>query len=132
MVRGTTAQFKFSLPYNYDDLKSAEIVFWQSGNYGTTENPLPIRKSLEQCYGVEGTKELSVALSPSETLRFSEKAKAKTQLRASTFEGICFASKQEIITVYPSYDDSILDDVVPTPGGSQLGNWTVLDGGAIG
>ncbi|MEE1303280.1 MAG: hypothetical protein UHD64_10895 [Bacteroidales bacterium] len=131
MVRGTTAQFKFSLPYNFEDIDVVDVVFWQPGNSGTTESPLPIHKTRFQCQGIEGTKELSVTLSPSETLRFSEKSKAKTQLRAKTKSGICFASKQELITVYPSYDDSIVGDVVlPTP--DEGDDWVILDGEAIG
>lgn len=131
MVRGTTAQFKFSLPYNYDQIEVAKIVFWQPGNSGTTENPLPIYKTLAHCVQTKNPNELSVTLNPTETLRFSEKFKARAQLSATTYEGVRFASKQEIITVYPLYDDSILGDVIP-PTQSDYGDWIVLDGETIG
>lgn len=133
MVRGTTAQFKFSLPYNYSDIEIAKVVFWQPGNGGTTDAPLPIYKSLAQCSQTNNPMELSVTLSQSETLRFSDKLKAKVQLSATTFEGTRFASKQELITVYPIYDDSILgDDIIPTPDGSGEDDWIILDGEPIG
>jgi hypothetical protein len=131
MVRGATAQFKFALPYDYTDIELVKVVFWQPGN---TVN-LPIYKSLTsediaQYCNPDKPKELSVTLMPSETLRFSDEFKAKVQLSARTFEGISFASKQELITVYPLYDDSILgDDVIPEPDGD---NWIILDGETVG
>ena len=134
MVRGTTAQFKFSLPYDYSEIEVARVVFWQPGNNGTTEAPLPIYKSLAQCCGTNNPKELSVTLSQSETLRFSDKLKAKVQLSAKTFEGTRFASKQELITVYPIYDDSILgdDDDIVIPPDIDNDGFIILDGETIG
>lgn len=138
MVRGTTAQFKFSLPYNYEELKLACVVFWQPGNNGTIDAPLPIKKTLtaddiQQYCDPDNPKELSITLSQSETLRFSDKMKAKVQLSAKTFEGTRFASKQELITVYPIYDDSILgDDIDPTPDDEDGDGWIILDGETIG
>ena len=29
MIRGTTAQFKFNLPYQLKDITYAEVIFWQ-------------------------------------------------------------------------------------------------------
>ena len=131
MVRGTTAQFKFSLPYDYSAIEVAKVMFWQPGNSGTTEHPLPICKTLAYCSQTENPRELSVTLSQDETLRFSEKSKAYVQLSATTGEGVRFASKQELITVYPIYDDSILGDVVlPTP--DEGDDWIILDGETIG
>jgi hypothetical protein len=133
MVRGTTAQFKFSLPYDYSEISVAKVVFWQPGNEGNDENPLPIYKSFSQCAPTNNPKELSVTLSQSETLRFSDKLKARVQLSAKTFEGTRFASKQELITVYPIYDDSILgdDDIVVPPDVDNDG-FIILDGETIG
>ena len=46
MVRGTTARFKFTLPYMKSELQWVTIKFWQPGNVGTTRAPLPIIKEL--------------------------------------------------------------------------------------
>lgn len=44
MIRGTTAQFKFNMPYEFDDLCIIEVTFWQPNNEGTTTAPMPIVK----------------------------------------------------------------------------------------
>ena len=127
MVRGTTAQFQFKLPYNYSDLALAKIIFWQPGNDGPSEErPLPIIKVLQQCSTSGNPDEIFVTLSEEETLRFSEKTKAYVQLQAKCIDGNTFASKKKIITVYPVYDDVILgDEVLPTPTND---GWVILDG----
>lgn len=132
MVRGTTAQFKFVLPYDYSELESARVVFWQPGNNGTTDSPLPIYKLLSQCSPTNNPKELSVTYSPSETLRFSEKLKARIQLSATTKEETRFASKVKLVTVYPIYDGSTLpDDIVP-PSDMDNSGWIIFDGETVG
>ena len=50
MIRGTTAQFKFEMPKNIDDFCTIEIIFGQDGNAGTTEAPLPIKKTYTRGY----------------------------------------------------------------------------------
>lgn len=127
MVRGTTAQFKFKLPYDFAELAVVKIVFWQPGNSGIDETrPLPIVKVLDQCNACENPKELSVVLTEEETLRFSEKTKAYVQLKARNHEDNVFATKQEDITIYPVYDDTILDEnLIPTPGYDGI---IILDG----
>ncbi len=127
MVRGTTAQFQFKLPYNYSDLSLAKIVFWQPGNDGPSkERPLPIVKVLQQCSTSGNPNEIFITLSEEETLRFSEKTKAYVQLLAKSKDGNTFASKKEVITVYPVHDDNILgDEVLPTPTDD---GWVILDG----
>lgn len=130
MIRGTNAQFKFSLPYDYSELKTVKIVFWQPDNDGPSlDRPLPIIKVLGQCSPSNTPKELCVTLNQEETLRFSEERKAYVQLHAKTHEGIPIASREKIITVYPLYDDSILDDnILPTPDYDDL---IFLDGSTI-
>ena len=117
MIRGTTAQFKFKLPYKFSDIKVVKVVFWQPSNSGISKDrPLPIVKVLEQCSQGESLNELTISLSQEETLRFSDKKKAYVQLRAESNDGYIFASKQEPLTVYPIYDDTILGDIItPTP-----------------
>lgn len=131
MIRGTNAQFKFKLPYNYAEIELVKITFWQPENDGPADNrPLPILKVLEQCSPTDQPNELSVTLNQEETLRFSEERKAYVQLRAQTVDGIPIASPQKQITVYPIYDDSILDEeILPTPDYDGL---IILDGSTIG
>lgn len=130
MVRGTTAQFKFLLPYDCSELEVAKITFWQPGYNDTNNSFLPIYKTLDNCIQTSNPKELVVTLSPIETLRFSERSKGRVQLSATTKEGIRFASKQELITVYPIQSDSDFGDaVLPTP---NEDDWVILDGKPIG
>jgi hypothetical protein len=153
MIRGTTAQFKFKLPCAKGNLLFATIKFWQPGNPGTIEAPLPITKKLAHCTGLEtneqininkwnsqeyeeikhnlgiGEKawdaltdeekrqfaeasfdELYISLTAEETLRFSDKSKARVQLRAQQKDGTVFASHQQLITVYPINDDIVTED----------------------
>lgn len=127
MIRGTNAQFKFNLPYNYTELKIVKITFWQSDNPGPTNSrPLPIIKVLEQCSPTNRPNELSITLNQEETLRFSDKKKAYVQLRAQAIDGTTIASPQKQIIVEPIYDDSILtEEILPTP---EFDGLIVLDG----
>ena len=133
MIRGTTAQFKFDLPYAVDTLMTARIEFWQDGNGGPSlSRPLPIIKTLEQCDEFTALYELYVTLSPEETLRFSDRRKAYAQLHAKTVDGIKFGSKRRLVTVYPANDDSILDDdIIPAPGPDDDDDFIILDGHTI-
>jgi hypothetical protein len=117
MVRGTNAEFRWKLPYDFSELTLVEITFWQDNNSGpSSSRPLPIIKVRSQCHRGDKPNELSVTLNQEETLRFTEKRKAKVQLRAKTTTGVPFASKVQLITVYPIYNDSVLDDtILPTP-----------------
>lgn len=132
MIRGTNAEFRFGLPYNFSELDVVKITFWQDENDGPSDSrPLPIVKVLEQCRQGSRSNELSVTLNQEETLRFTDKRKAKTQLRASTITGIPIASRTQLITVYPVYDDSILDndaEILPTP---DTDGWVYLDGSTV-
>lgn len=121
MIRGTTAQFKFKLPYSYDELTSITIKFWQQGN---PSDYLPIFKYKINCEEREA-KEIYVSLRPSETALFSDKYKAKVQLRAQPTVGSPFGSKERLITVYPMPDDIIVDDPIIDP---TEEDWIILDG----
>lgn len=130
MIRGTNAQFVFRLPYNFNQLERAKIVFWQPENDGpSASRPLPIVKILQQCSQSSKANELCVTLNQEETLRFTDDRKAYVQLRASTLDGIPIASRQQMITVDPAYDDSILDEeILPTP---DYDGYIYLDGKSI-
>ena len=126
MIRGTTAQFKFKLPYKCSELSIVKVTFWQPNNNGpSADRPLPIVKILSS-FGSGDSQEVSVTLSEGETLRFMDKYKAYVQVRGMTIEGATFGSKPQMVTVYPLYDDEILgEDILPTPDGD---GWVVLDG----
>lgn len=125
MIRGTTAQFKFKLPCKKQELSEATIKFWQSNN---PNSRLPIIKTLANCGGQEDLPELYVSLSAEETARFSDKYKAKIQLRAK-FNGTVFGSKTLLNTVYPMSDDIIGNDPIPP---TEDEEWVILDGQSVG
>lgn len=130
MIRGTNEEFRFKLPYPFAELDKVDVLFWQDGYYGpSSSRPLPIRKVYGQCSQGRDPYELSVTLNQEETLRFSEKRKAKIRLRATTVTGIPIASLIKLVPVYPTGDDSILDDdILPTP---DFNDWVYLDGGIV-
>lgn len=124
MIRGTTAQFKFKLPYRADELDLVTITFWQPNS---NDPYLPIRKVRDQCsVPEEDSYCLCVSLTPAETMRFSDQFKARVQLRAER-NGTFFASRQELITVYPINDENI-DTEFPEP---DKEGWVILDGEKI-
>ena len=125
MIRGTTARFKFKLPCNKGQLDSVTIKFWQSNN---PNSRLPILKTLAHCGGLDDVPELYVSLSAEETARFSDKYKAKVQLRAN-YNGTVFGSKTILTSVYPMSDDIMEND--PTMPEEDEG-WIILDGKEIG
>ena len=124
MIRGTTAQFKFNLPCTYDELDLVTITFWQPENNSPY---LPIKRVKSECSVAENDpKCLCVSLDPSDTLIFSDKLKARVQLRAQC-DGTVFASRQHLITVYPINDETI-DTELPKP---DTEGWVILDGEKI-
>ena len=125
MIRGTTAQFKFKVPYPKNELQWVTMKFWQPGNNGTTEAPLPIIKKKTHCESADNSTDLYVSLTSEETLRFSSKLKARVQLRAQHNSGLVFASKEEVVPVYPMSDDLVQDPVLP---GEIDDEWIVFDG----
>jgi hypothetical protein len=127
MIRGTAAQFKFKLPYSYDELDSITIKFWQPGN---TSDLLPLFKYKSNCKE-RAKNEIYVSLRPSETALFSDKYKAKFQLRAQPYIGAPFGSKEQLTTVYPMPDDIIIDDPTIDPDIPTDDVWIILDGDSI-
>lgn len=127
MIRGTTAQFKFKIPCEYNDLEWVAIKFWQDGNPGTDGALLPIIKREGQCL-VSAPGELCVSLTAHETMRFSDKSKAKVQLTARMWDGTQFASHEQLLTIYPN--DIITPPDIDLPDITDDG-WSILDGGPI-
>lgn len=128
MIRGTTAKFKFQLPYDFSELSAAKVKFWQPGNEGTVSHPLPIEKMLSACCCGDNSKELCVTLNQEETLRFSDALKAKVQLRAKLPDDTVFASPQQIITVHPLCEDCVIGEWNDPAGGNAD---IILDGGVL-
>ena len=124
MIRGTTAQFKFNLPYKAEEISLTTITFWQPGNNSVY---LPITKTDSNCsVSKEDPYCLCVSLGPEETIIFSDKLKAKVQLRAQ-YKDTYFASRQQTITVYP-INEATIGTPLPEP---DSDGWTILDGETI-
>ena len=109
MIRGTVHTFKFILPCLNTDLEWVKIKFWQPNN---PSRSLPIIKQLTDCgkrvgTRLDGTKDLYVSLTAYDTAQFSDKYKAKVQLRAKQKDGVEFGMPEYITTVYPMPDDLI-------------------------
>ena len=134
MIRGTTAPFKFKLPYKRTHLQWVNIKFWQDGNAGSPTGSLPIIKTLAHCFYSSDPYELYITLLPTETMQFSDKMKAKVQLGAQVVDGTTFASRETLISVYPINDD-IMDGEggsdIPMPPDVDNDGIIVLDGSAI-
>jgi hypothetical protein len=128
MIRGTTAQFKFKLPYSKDELEWITIEFWQPGN---PNERLPIIKKKDHC-SEANKNEICVSLSATETAVFSDRFKAKVQLRANPISGAPFGSRQRSFIVYPMADEIIDEDFIVDPDTPTTDDgWIILDGGNI-
>lgn len=127
MIRGTTTQFKFKLPYLKEELAWATIKFWQPNN----PNPLlPIIRKLTDCENSKNLDGVCVSLTAEETSRFIDKYKAKVQMRAChASSGTVFGVKPQLIPVYPMSDDILEED--PMLPGENADGFVVLDGKQI-
>lgn len=112
MIRGTNQQFRFSLPYNYNDLTDVSIAFWQENNPGTEDYALPIVKTLSDCTSNQFGTILYVTLNSKETLAFCVDRKAFVQMRATTVDGFTFGSHIKPFTVYPINEELLPDEEV--------------------
>ena len=128
VIRGTAAQFKFKLPCSKDSLEWVTIKFWQPGN---PSERLPITKTKTNCSATNNSNEICVSLSADETALFSEKYKARVQLRAQPFADAPFGSHQQLFTVYPMLDDIINDDSAVSPEIPTEHGWMILDGESV-
>ena len=128
MIRGTTAQFKFKLPYSKEELEWIRIKFWQPNNQSEL---LPITKVKGNCATTDNQNEICVSLTAEETARFSDRYKAKVQLRAQPLGGTVFGSQQQLFTVYPMLDEIIEDDPTVEPSTPEEEGWIILDGETV-
>ena len=139
MIRGTTAGFKFTLPYPLNKLARVTVTFWQDGYEGTNLYPLPIIKEFTDFPDTDDSTQLTVTLTASETKRFTDKLKARMQLVARTRAivdsetgkelepSVRFASRESLITVHPINDDIVEDNPEDTTPANE-GGWVILDG----
>lgn len=126
MIRGTTAQFKFNLPYSKDELTWVTIKFWQPNN---TNPLLPITRRMEDCADLGDGSGLYVSLTAEETMRFTDKYKAKMQMRAQHINGTVFGTRTQYLTVYPMSDDIIGENpILPR---EDAEGWVILDGQSV-
>lgn len=139
MIRGTTAPFRFEVPYPKDQIDKVIVKAWQDGNVGTPTARLPIYKNFSSqsdtntCELVAETDNLTmvcVVLTASESMRFSDKKRAQIQLSAQLTNLDKFASHVHEFKVYPLPDDLIIDDPEDLP--TTEDGWSILDGGQIG
>lgn len=82
--------------------------------------------------GADLKNELCVTLDPTETIRFSDKIKARVQMRAQHISGTVIPTFVEYVTVYPMNDELAKDDF---GGGTSTitdqAGWIVLDGQSV-
>ena len=151
MIRGTTAPFKFNVPYDTSTISSMVVTFSQKHWHGTDEARLPIEKwyvaswttqedgSLKLtetrnegfAFSETNPKEIQTNLTEEETLRFSDKEKAYMQIRIQfdTDGGqVTRASLPQKITVYPVLNNEQIG--TPTPS-ETIGDIYIFDAGVI-
>lgn len=127
MIRGTTPQFKFIIPYPKNEMEWVRIKFWQPNN---PSKLLPITRTIDNCKTTDNPKELIVSLTAEETKRFVDKYKAKMQFRAKhLLTGTIFGTPEQLLTIYPMRDDIIEEDPTIPPANEE--GWIVLDGRSI-
>lgn len=124
MIRGTTAPFKFDVPYPFSEISKIVATFKQKHNTGIG-NPLPIIKMYDVTYEQSRndgfaapdptSKEVHISLNPEETLRFSDKEKAYVQIQVY-YQGrnVAVASTPQKVTVYPVLNDDSIVDIEPS------------------
>ena len=138
MIRGTTAPFKFNVPYAWSEICAIEATFTQNKDDGT-------RLSIVKEYDTRWSENANtggftpdgnnpyviyVALDPAETLLFSEKRKAEVQIKVYCPGKGVIANKPTKFSVYPINNDSMFDGDPgePAPGRDDI--W-ILDAGEI-
>lgn len=137
MIRGTTAPFKFKLPYTWDKVCAARATFKQIQDNGETltivktydtrriEHPNPGGFTPDP----NDNSIVYVVLNSNETLQFSDKRKANVQFKSYCEDNGVIASKLQKFTVYPIEDSETFEELPNTP--SVYDGIFVLDAGEI-
>lgn len=106
LIRGACEQFKFKIPYTFEQLDKIEITFQQKKNDGSV---LTIIKTKTDCTATHAKSQtVYTKLTQEETLQFATDTKAEVQWRALTTDGFPFSSRIKKITVYPTLSETIL------------------------
>jgi hypothetical protein len=149
MIRGTTATFKFKMPHQLQYIDQASVTFWQDGYYGIPGSELPKSinytpratcETLPEDDPYRTSTDLIVILGGSQTKAFTDKLKARVQMKASNVEytdenGIkvaasTFGSRPELFTVYPM-DNGIIDGIYGEDMPEASNGYVILSGGNI-
>ena len=123
MIQGIAQPFKIKTPFKGSEIYAIKVTFWQQGNYGTVEQPLPIIKTKndEHFTIINDSYEFGVTLSPNETARFWTDRKAHMQAVVTATNGTIVANNIYDITVEPMFNGGN----TPTPGAGDI---IILDG----
>lgn len=151
MIRGTTAPFKFEVPYDTSTITTIVATFSQKHWQGTNIARLPLEKWYIASWATQedgsmklvttrndgfafsevNPKEVQTNLTEEETLRFSDKEKAYMQVRVQfDVDGwhVTSASLPQKITVYAALNE----DQIGTPNPSEtIGNIYIYDAGEV-
>lgn len=137
MIRGTTAPFKFTVPYEWSEICAIEATFTQKKDDGSI---LSLIKQYDTRWvdninpggftpDENNSKIIYVVLDPGETLQFSDKRKGHVQIKVYSPNKGIVANKSQRFTVYPINNDDILEDIgkpIPEQDGIRI-----LDAGEI-
>lgn len=151
MIRGTTAPFKFEVPYDTSTISTIVVTFSQKHWRLTDIAPFSLEKRYTASWVTQedgsmklipminngfafsetNSKEIQMMLPEEDTLRFSDKEKAYMQIRVQfDIDGgqVTRASLPQKITVYPVLNDSQIG--TPTPS-ETIDDIYIFDAGAI-
>lgn len=137
MIRGTTAPFKFDIPYPWEEVTTIVATFWQKHNNGTVEAPLPIKKiyyadpvnARNDGFTSPSALEVYTNLTPWETLRFSDKEKAYVQIQVYYADrNVTAASPEQAVAVYPVKNDEPVGGLEPS---EAIDDVYIFDAGEI-
>ena len=151
MIRGTTAPFKFEVPYDTNTISAIVVTFsqkhwrltntapfslekWYTASWVTQEDgSMKLVKTRNDGFAFSETnpKEVQMILPEEDTLRFSDKEKAYMQIRVQfDIDGgqVTRASLTQKITVYPVLNDSQIG--APTPS-ETIDDIYIFDAGEI-
>ena len=111
------------------DTKTEKITVGKSSIIPKVIDNLDNKTGLVFVNDTNNSKELYVTLTAAETMRFSDKYKAKMQLRGKLLSsGRVFGCKHRLLPVYPINDDLLSDDVNVSTDNSE---WVIFDGTTI-
>lgn len=100
MIRGTTPEYTFTLPFETELIETGRISFAQDGR-------LILQKTMDDC--VLEAQSITLKLTQEETFRFdSNGGYAEIQIRILTTGGDALASELLYDTVEPTLDSEVL------------------------